>query len=40
MLRTRVSELLGIQYPVIQGGMLGLSYAGLASAVSNAGALA
>jgi NAD(P)H-dependent flavin oxidoreductase YrpB (nitropropane dioxygenase family) len=36
---TRVTELLGIQYPIIQGGLAYLAYADLASAVSNAGGL-
>ncbi|MCY0894641.1 MAG: nitronate monooxygenase [Acidibacillus sp.] len=36
---TRITELLGIQYPVIQGGLANLAYAKLASAVSNAGGL-
>jgi len=39
MLKTRVTELLGIQYPIIQGGMAWLGTAELASAVSNAGGL-
>ncbi len=39
MIRTRVCEILGIQYPVIQGALQGLSYAELAAAVSNAGGL-
>lgn len=38
-MRTRVSELLGIDYPIIQGGMQGVGKAELASAVSNAGGL-
>ena len=38
MNQTRVCDLLGIQYPIIQGGMLWLSDAKLATAVSNAGA--
>ncbi len=37
--RTRVTELLGIQYPIIQGGLAYLAYAELAAAVSNAGGL-
>ncbi len=37
--KTRVSNLLGIQYPILQGGMLWLANAELAAAVSNAGAL-
>jgi NADH:quinone reductase (non-electrogenic) len=36
---TRVSKLLGIQYPIIQGGLAYLAYADLAAAVSNAGGL-
>jgi enoyl-[acyl-carrier protein] reductase II len=39
MNRTRVSDLLGIEHPIIQGGMLWLATAELASAVSNAGGL-
>ncbi|MCK4784867.1 MAG: nitronate monooxygenase [Desulfobacteraceae bacterium] len=39
MKRTRVCDLLGIQYPILQGGMLWLADAELAAAVSNAGAL-
>ena len=39
MKRTRVSDLLGIKYPILQGGMLWLADAGLAAAVSNAGGL-
>ncbi|RFU71115.1 nitronate monooxygenase [Peribacillus saganii] len=36
---TRVTKLLGIQYPIIQGGLAHLAYADLAAAVSNAGGL-
>lgn len=36
---TRVTKLLGIQYPIIQGGLAYLAYSELASAVSNAGGL-
>ncbi|KFL17230.1 nitronate monooxygenase family protein [Anoxybacillus geothermalis] len=36
---TRVTELLGITYPIIQGGLAYLAYADLAAAVSNAGGL-
>ncbi|WP_066176384.1 NAD(P)H-dependent flavin oxidoreductase [Bacillus marinisedimentorum] len=36
---TRVTELLGIEYPVVQGGLAYLAYSELASAVSNAGGL-
>ena len=34
---TKLTELLGIEYPILQGGMAWISDAGLASAVSNAG---
>jgi len=37
--RTRICDLLGIEYPILQGGMLWLATAELAAAVSNAGAL-
>ncbi len=36
---TRVTKLLNIQYPIIQGGLAYLAYAELAAAVSNAGGL-
>jgi len=36
---TRVTELLNIRYPIIQGGLAYLAYADLAAAVSNAGGL-
>lgn len=36
---TRVTELFGIDYPIIQGGLAYLAYADLAAAVSNAGGL-
>jgi enoyl-[acyl-carrier protein] reductase II len=39
MKKTRVCQILGIEYPIIQGGMLWLADAGLAAAVSNAGGL-
>lgn len=38
-MRTRVSELLGIEFPIIQGGMIWCSGWELAAAVSNAGGL-
>ncbi|WP_288450086.1 nitronate monooxygenase family protein [uncultured Acinetobacter sp.] len=38
-LQTRVTELLEIEYPIIQGGMMWVGRAELASAVSNAGGL-
>jgi len=37
--KTRVTEMLGIEHPIIQGGMQGVGYAELATAVSNAGGL-
>jgi NAD(P)H-dependent flavin oxidoreductase YrpB (nitropropane dioxygenase family) len=39
MFRTRITELLGIQVPIVQGGMQWVGRSELASAVSNAGAL-
>ena len=39
MIRSRLCELLGIDYPIIQGGMNWISNAELAAAVSNAGGL-
>ncbi|MGQ0893964.1 nitronate monooxygenase [Acinetobacter haemolyticus] len=38
-LKTRVTEMLGIEYPIVQGGMMWVGRAELASAVSNAGGL-
>ena len=38
-IKTRITELLGIAHPIVQGGMQGVGVAELASAVSNAGAL-
>jgi len=38
-MKTRVTELLDIKYPVVQGGMMWVGRAELASAVSNAGGL-
>ncbi|WP_449539867.1 NAD(P)H-dependent flavin oxidoreductase [Ferdinandcohnia sp. Marseille-Q9671] len=37
--KTKVSTLLGIKYPIIQGGLAYLAYSELAAAVSNAGGL-
>ncbi len=39
MFKTRITEMLGIEYPIISGGMQWLSKAELASAVSEAGGL-
>ncbi|MDY0013122.1 MAG: nitronate monooxygenase family protein [Rhodocyclaceae bacterium] len=38
-IRNRVTEMLGIRYPIVQGGMMWVGRAELASAVSNAGGL-
>ena len=35
MFKTKSTEMLGIEYPIIQGGMLWLSRAELAAAVSS-----
>jgi NADH:quinone reductase (non-electrogenic) len=37
--KTRITEMLGIEHPIVQGGMQNVGYAELASAVSNAGGL-
>jgi NAD(P)H-dependent flavin oxidoreductase YrpB (nitropropane dioxygenase family) len=39
MFKTRITEMLGIEYPIIQGGMMWLADARLAAAVSHAGGL-
>jgi NAD(P)H-dependent flavin oxidoreductase YrpB (nitropropane dioxygenase family) len=38
-MHTRMTELFGIRYPIVQGGLAHLAYSGLASAVSEAGGL-
>lgn len=38
-IQTRFTELVGVRYPIVQGGLSHLSYAELAAAVSNAGGL-
>lgn len=38
-MHTRFTELVGIRYPIVQGGLAHLSYSELAAAVSNAGGL-
>jgi nitronate monooxygenase len=38
-MRTRITEMLGIEHPIVQGGMHFVGLASLASAVSNAGGL-
>lgn len=39
MLKTRMTQLFGIQHPIMQGGMQHLGVARFASCVSNAGGL-
>ncbi len=39
MIKTRVSDLLGIEYPILKGGMVWVSNSRLTAAVSNAGGL-
>mmetsp|Transcript_80299 Transcript_80299/g.186471 ORF Transcript_80299/g.186471 Transcript_80299/m.186471 type:complete len:330 (+) Transcript_80299:54-1043(+) len=39
VLKTKLTEALGIRHPIIQGGMHYVGYAGMAAAVSNAGGL-
>jgi NAD(P)H-dependent flavin oxidoreductase YrpB (nitropropane dioxygenase family) len=39
MIRTRFTELFGVEHPIVQGGMQWVGRAGLVSAVANAGAL-
>ena len=38
-MKTRITELLGCQYPIIQGGMAWIAEHNLAAAVSNAGGI-
>lgn len=38
-MKTRITELLGVEYPIVQGGMMWVGTAELAAAVSNAGGL-
>ena len=38
-IRTRITDLLGVRYPIVQGGMMWVGTADLAAAVSNAGGL-
>jgi len=39
MIKTRITDMLGIEHPIIQGGMQGVGLAEMAAAVSNAGGL-
>ena len=38
-MKTKISQMLGIKYPILQGGMAWVSEANMAAAVSNAGGL-
>ena len=38
-MKTRITDLLGVEYPIVQGGMMWVGTADLAAAVSNAGGL-
>ncbi|MET0362670.1 MAG: nitronate monooxygenase, partial [Sphingobium sp.] len=38
-MKTRITELLGIEHPIVQGGMMWVGTAEMAAAVSNAGGL-
>ncbi|MFR7442229.1 MAG: nitronate monooxygenase [Sellimonas intestinalis] len=38
-MKTEITEILGIEYPIIQGGMAWVAEHNLAAAVSNAGGL-
>ena len=38
-MKTRITEMFGIEHPVIQGGMHYVGFAEMAAAVSNAGGL-
>ncbi|MFI5274471.1 MAG: NAD(P)H-dependent flavin oxidoreductase [Ktedonobacterales bacterium] len=38
-MHTRVTQLFGVRYPIVQGGLAHLAYSGLAAAVSEAGGL-
>jgi nitronate monooxygenase len=39
MLKTRITEMFGVETPLVMGGMTGVGYADLVAAVANAGAL-
>ena len=38
-LKTRITEMFGVETPIVMGGMTGVGYAPLVAAVANAGAL-
>ncbi|HEX7947461.1 MAG TPA: nitronate monooxygenase, partial [Phenylobacterium sp.] len=39
MIKTRITEMFGVETPLVMGGMTGVGYAPLVAAVANAGAL-
>ena len=39
MLKTKITEMFGIEYPIVMGGMQWVGRAGLVAAVSNAGGI-
>lgn len=39
MIKTRLTEMFGVQHPIVMGGMTGVGYPDLVAAVANAGAL-
>lgn len=39
MIRTKITEMFGIETPILMGGMTGVGYGELVAAVSNTGAL-
>ena len=39
MIKTRLTEMFGVDTPIVMGGMTGVGYADLVAAVANAGAL-
>ena len=39
MFKTRITEMFGIETPIVMGGMTGVGYGDLVAAVANAGAL-
>lgn len=39
MIKTRITEMFGVKYPIVMGGMTGVGYGDLVAAVANAGAL-
>ena len=39
MIKTAITEMFGVQTPIVMGGMTGVGYGDLVAAVANAGAL-